>query len=100
MFFNAPGSPDPLKRAVYLFAATILGLLLSFIAHVLIEVNYLSFAFDRGRTVPFYGNCALSPALQIALSTLGLAGGFLLGRFWWRKIYIERAWAKKHSFQK
>ncbi len=37
MFFNAPGNPTKLKQAVYLIAATVLGVLLSFLAHAFIE---------------------------------------------------------------
>jgi len=97
MFFNAPGNPSPIKKAVYLSAAMILGLLLSFIAHALIEINYLSYALKRDWLVVFYGGCALPLALTIALLILGAVGGFFLGRFWWRKVYIERVWAKKYS---
>ncbi|MFH0955760.1 MAG: hypothetical protein V1801_00910 [Candidatus Falkowbacteria bacterium] len=96
MFFNAPGNPTSLKRRVYLFAATILGLLLSFIAHALIEIKYLRFALDNSWLVSFYNSCALPPVFSIALLVLGAVGGFFLGRFWWRKVYIERVWVKKY----
>jgi H+/Cl- antiporter ClcA len=100
MFFNTPKNPSRLKKAVYLSAATILGILLSFIVHAIIEVNYLSWAQSRGRAVAFYGGCALPPWLQAALLVLGALGGFWLGRFWWRKVYIERVWAKRYSSRK
>jgi hypothetical protein len=95
MFFKAPGRPTPLKKAIYLSAFIILGLLLSFIAHALIEINYLRWIFNQGRVAPFYGGCALMPWLQITLFGIGATGGFFLGRFCWRKLYIERVWAKK-----
>ncbi|MFA6306484.1 MAG: hypothetical protein WCV70_02230 [Patescibacteria group bacterium] len=100
MFFNAPGNPTNFKKAIYLFAATILGVLLSFIAHAVIEINYLNSVLSQGRTVRFYGNCALPPALSILLLILGAVGGFLLGRVWWRLVYIDRVWAKKYSSKK
>ena len=90
-----PENPSKLKRAVYLFASTILGVLLSFIAHGLIEINYLRQAESQGKIVPFYGSCTLKPELQIALLALGMIGGFFLGRFWWQKIYVERLRDKK-----
>jgi len=31
------------------------------------------------------------PAFRIALLALGVVGGFLLGRFWWRKVYDEKS---------
>lgn len=95
MFFNAPAQPTKLKHAVYLAAATVLGLLLSFLAHAFIEMEYLSWMAAQHKVVTFYGSCALPPALQAALWLAGAVGGFFLGRFWWRKVYIERAWAKR-----
>ncbi|MCX6741049.1 MAG: hypothetical protein NTY61_01480 [Candidatus Parcubacteria bacterium] len=95
MFFNTPGKPTRPKRTVYLSASVVLGLLLSIIAHALIEINYLHWALNHDRVVRFYGGCALHPALQVALLVLGAIGGFFLGRFWWRKIYIERVWENK-----
>jgi hypothetical protein len=97
MFLKAPGKPTKFKRAIYLSAAVILGILLSFIIHALIEINYLNWALSQGKVVEFYGSCALSPVLQISLWLLGAIGGFFLGRFWWRKIYIERFWEKKRN---
>jgi hypothetical protein len=49
----------------------------------------------RGEAVSFYGACALWPLLQIGLWLFGLLGGFFLGQFWWRKIYVERVWIKR-----
>lgn len=95
MFFRRPGKPTKLKQAVYLTAATILGVLLSFIMHALIEINYLRLAFERGLNVMFYNGCALPPILSLGLLLLGAVGGFLLGRFWWRWVYVDRIWAKK-----
>ncbi len=94
MFFNNPENPTKLKKSVYLFASTILGVLLSFIAHALIEINYLRWAEKHNYAVTFYGGCALPWALQIGLLLAGIVGGFLLGRWWWQKVYVERVWAK------
>lgn len=95
MIFNVPGKPTRLKKVVYLSAFIILGLLLSLIAHALIEINYLQWVLSRGRVVPFYGGCALPPALQVALWAFGAIGGFFIGYFCWQKVYIERSWEKK-----
>lgn len=92
MFLNRPTNSSSGKKAVYLLATTILGVLLSFIIHAFIEISYLSWAEKRGILVPFYGNCALPPVLQIGLLLLGIMGGFFLGRFWWRKVYVEKKW--------
>lgn len=95
MFFNGPGQPTKLKKVIYLITSTILGFFLSLIGHALIEINYLDWALSQGRLVHFYSGCALPPVLQAALWIIGGVGGFLLGHFWWRKVYIERVWAQK-----
>lgn len=81
-----------LKKVVYLFSATILGVLLSIIAHALIEISYLSWAYKHNYIVTFYGGCALPPVLQAALWVAGVVGGFLLGRWWWRMVYVDKVW--------
>jgi hypothetical protein len=95
MFFNTPGKATPLKKAVYLSASVILGLLLSFLMHTWIEIKYLELAAEQGRVVVFYGACALSPLLQGGLWLLGAIGGYFLGRWWWKIVYIDRVWEKR-----
>jgi hypothetical protein len=95
MYLNVPKNPSKLKKTVYLVASTILGVLLSFLAHALIEIKYLHWLENQSKAVTFYHGCAFLPVIQIAFVALGAVGGFFLGRFWWRKIYIERVWAKK-----
>lgn len=97
MFFDAPGKPTKLKKTIYLFATIILGLLLSIIAHAVIEINYLQRIIENREAAIFYGGCALSPWLRNALWILGVVGGYFLGQFWWRKVYVERVWVKRGS---
>ncbi len=89
MFFNAPGNPSRLKRVIYLSGATILGVILSFIAHAFIEIGYLRWAESHSLAVSFYNGCALLPTLQIALLVFGAIGGFLIGQKWWHIVYID-----------
>ncbi|HSR88932.1 MAG TPA: hypothetical protein VLK22_00840 [Candidatus Udaeobacter sp.] len=77
----------------------LLGALLSFIAHALIEINYLQWAQKNNYQVTFYGTCALYPVIQAALWILGTAGGFFLGNFWWRNVYVERVWIRDNKKQ-
>ncbi|MBI4709186.1 MAG: hypothetical protein HY764_03225 [Candidatus Portnoybacteria bacterium] len=100
MFLKNPGKSTKLKKAVYLVASTTLGLLLSFLAHAFIEIKYLRWMGEKGLVAPFYNGCALPPLLQITLLLFGVIGGFFLGRFWWRKIYIEKAWLKPRRHNK
>ena len=95
MFFKYPGPPTKLKKIIYLIASTILGFFLSLIAHALIEMNYINGVLSRGELVKFYGGCALLPIVQAVILILGLLSGYFVGRFWWKKIYIERVWWNK-----
>ena len=90
-----PKNPTKLKKAVYLFLSVILGLLLSFLAHTAIEMSYLYGSEKFGYSVSYYNNCFLPPVLQIAILLGGIVGGFLLGRWWWQKVYVERVWVNK-----
>ncbi|MDO8668464.1 MAG: hypothetical protein Q7K35_05260 [bacterium] len=95
MFFNTPGKPTKFKKAVYLMASIILGLMLSLIAHAIIEIKYLILADKLGLAVNFYYGCVLPIWLQISLWLVGVVGGYFLGSWWWRKLYVERVWEKK-----
>ena len=95
MFFITPGKPSKSKKILYLLAWAILGLLLSILAHALIEINYIAWSLKHGYIVQFYGNCALPVIIQIMLVVDGVAGGVWLGEFWWEKVYVKRLWAKK-----
>ena len=97
MFLKKPGQPTKLKKTIYLIASTILGFFLSLIAHALIEINYINEVLNRGGLVKFYGACALPPIVQAIILILGLLSGYFMGRFWWKKVYIERVWWNKDS---
>ena len=81
-----------LKKIIYLLLSVELGLILSFLIHALVEIIYLkntdSAAVDW-HSVLGKGACALPVWLQIGLLVLGIVGGYLLGRWWWRIVYIE-----------
>lgn len=85
----------PVKRRLYLAASTVVGILLFLLAHFGIEALYLRSASEEQRVVHWAWGCALHPAVQFTLLLLGPIGGFLLGRFWWRMLYIEHRWTKR-----
>lgn len=90
MFFNEPGEASSSKRAVYLIASTILGILLGAIVCGFFEIKYLSLAPD-----PFNDGYTRLQILQGIILILGATSGFFVGKFWWRKIYVEKVWIKK-----
>lgn len=87
------------KRAVYIILSMFFGLILSIIAHVISEVLYLRYA----ERITWYnhigsGSCALHPISFYGIFIIGLLGGYMLGRFWWRMVYIEkRHWHNKKN---
>lgn len=92
--FSKPGLPTLPKRIVYQMLVIILCSLLGLLLHAWIEMSYLSRAASAGRVVNFYGSCALTPALSAGIWILSIVGGYFLGRFWWRWLYVDRKWEK------
>lgn len=90
-----------MKKTIYILLATILGILLSTLAHSGIELWYLGWTERTGHDITWtlffgIGLCAFPPWLQYGLLILGAVGGFLLGRWWWRLVYVEgRHWRRK-----
>lgn len=93
MFFRARPNPTKSKHVIYLASATLLGVLLSVIVHVIVEAIYLQWADQANKIVTWYGGCSLHPVIQVGLVVLGAVGGFFLGRMWWQYVYIDRRWA-------
>ena len=76
-------------NVVYMTSAVFGGLVLSFIAHALIEMAYLRWIEGEGLVAPFYGGCTLTPQIQIGLWVAGAVGGYLFGRWGWRRVYTR-----------
>ena len=90
-----------MKRTVYITAWIILGLVLSFIGHALIEMSYINYALGHGITPVNHtafglGYCALPIWLQSLLIVLGITGGITAGNYFWRIIYVEKRRRFKH----
>ena len=81
-----------IKKTIYIISTMFLGLLLSFLAHAGIEIWYINRLLAAGRppqASSLTHSCFLPASLQIILLLAGLIGGYLLGRMWWRIIYVE-----------
>ncbi len=83
-----------MKKNIYIFLWIILGFLLSMLAHAWAEIWYINNLLSHGSApVDFstFGHyCALPFWVQYSLLLVGLIGGFLAGKFFWRVVYIER----------
>jgi hypothetical protein len=81
------------KKIIYIALTMILGLILSFIFHAVIEIFYIDHLLGKGISPQpslLTHQCYLPSSLQIILLLAGLLGGFFLGRTWWRIVYVER----------
>lgn len=88
-----PGPQPAWKRPLYLVLTTLLGLIISYGLHAVIEMWYLHWAETSSATIVWtaaLGMCSLPLWVQYTLPILGLVGGFVIGRVWWRIVYIER----------
>lgn len=81
-----------MKKTIYILLTAFLGLLLSFIAHGIIEMIYLSWAQKNNVPVKWVtvlggGLCSLPIWLIYLLPILGIIFGVALGFYWWKKVY-------------
>ena len=89
------------KEFTYLLAATFLGVLLSFLVHALIEMPVIWLltsnfeTFSLGLTWSQW--YTVHTVFGIVLFLVGIIGGFQLGRYWWRILYIEQRYNKKRG---
>ncbi len=100
MFHTTPPTPTKNKKVVYILSWVVLGLLLSLLVNVFIELKYFDWvqnnqwAQENSQTISSYELSPLNPVLRIGLFVAGALFGFWQGKFWWRKVYIEQTWWK------
>jgi hypothetical protein len=80
-----------MKRKIYIALFVLLGLLLQFLLHALIEIWYINLLL---KDFPKYGLglnwnqwLMIHHALSLILVAVGAVWGFYEGRFWWRHLY-------------
>ncbi|OGF82270.1 hypothetical protein A3B18_02925 [Candidatus Giovannonibacteria bacterium RIFCSPLOWO2_01_FULL_46_13] len=78
-----------MKRIFYIFSFTVLGILLQFLAHALLEIWYLN------RYTPFDGWYTFHTIAGVVLLVAGAALGFWAGVHFWRVIYVERRYFRR-----
>lgn len=84
-----------MKKKIYILATIVLTLELSFLVHSLIESWYIKTSLAKGVMLAntyFLGKlyCVLPGWLQYGLLAVAIIGGYYLGQFWWKMIYIEK----------
>jgi hypothetical protein len=82
------------KRVIYISLFTLLGIILSFLAHALLEIpiiNLLVKDFERyGLGLTWQQWYVIHQVGSIFLLILGIIVGFTQGKYWWRIIYIDK----------
>jgi len=80
-----------MKKLIYISLFTVLGIVLQFLVHELVEIWYinlligdfpkysLGFSWENWFLIHYVGT--------IVLLVAGALFGFFQGKFWWRKIY-------------
>lgn len=82
------------KKTIYLTASIFLGILISIILHAALEIAYINIKLGRGEDFIFYGACSLHLGIQITIFTSGVIFGYLFGRYWWKRIYVEKVFER------
>lgn len=78
-----------MKRIFYISCFTLLGILVQFLAHALLEIWYLN------RYTPFDGWYTFHSVASAILFIAGAASGYWAGVHFWRVIYIEKRYFRK-----
>jgi hypothetical protein len=88
------GYRKDMKKIIYITAFTILGALVSFLVHAVIEIPiiYLLVSdFNKwGLGLSWESWFFIHTIFSIALLLLGIIFGFTQGRHWWRIIYLNK----------
>ena len=80
-----------IKRFVYIFLWVVLGIIISTIIHALIEIPVLKYLvsglnWSQWQIIHDIGS--------VILFVLGILGGCLAGKYWWRIIYFDKKFKK------
>ena len=88
-----------MKKIIYITAFTVLGVLVQFLLHALIEVWYIELlvrdfpAFGLGLSWDAW--FVIHAVLTVFFLIGGASVGYFSGRKWWRIIYIEQRYKNK-----
>jgi len=82
-----------MKRLVYYAFSIVLGVLLSFVIHALVEQMYIALLLANFARWSFGLSwdtlLALHHFFSLALLVTGVFGGYFLGVYWWKLVYIQ-----------
>lgn len=80
-----------MKKVIYVFLFTLLGVLLQFFIHAVVEIGYINLLLTNyevfGLGLSFATWFTIHNIFAIILLFLGILFGFKQGLYWWKKIY-------------
>ncbi|HEY4477346.1 MAG TPA: hypothetical protein VJB56_01850 [Candidatus Paceibacterota bacterium] len=88
---------ENIKRDAYLFFSIVLGFLLSFLVHAVVEIWYIGRLVDNFEIYSFGLSWSawffVHDVASVILALLGVVGGYAVGKRWWQIVYVEnRHW--------
>ncbi len=87
------------KRVIYVTAFTILGVLFQFLIHGLVETWYVNLLVKDyaayGLGLSWNDWYLIHDIIAIVLALTGLVAGPIMGRYWWKQIYVLKRWSWK-----
>lgn len=86
-----------MKKKLYVALFTFLGILLSYIAHAVIEISAIILLADGRRSfaLPWETWMRIHGIGSVLLLVLGIWFGYTQGKKWWRIIYVEKRFRKE-----
>ena len=91
-----------MKKIIYLILFTILGVLLGFLVHAILEIWYIRLLLSNyeryGLGLTFDTWFTIHTYFSVITFVGGLLFGYFSGKKWWRVLYVEkkfRKWLKK-----
>jgi len=83
-----------MKKVIYITAFTILGVLLQFFIHIVVEIFYINLLIIDFETYGLGLSWSTWFTIHIigafTLFTIGTVLGFQQGKYWWKKLYVDR----------
>ena len=87
-----------MKRKFYIAAFVFLGILLQFLIHAWIEIWYIDLLLTDFQKYGFGLSWEswemIHHGLSVVLLLSGGIFGFWQGKYWWKRIYVERVFKK------
>lgn len=80
-----------MKKILYIFTFTVLGILVQFLIHSIVEIIYISLLVTKfeifGLGLTFAAWFTIHNIFTVVLFVLGAGLGYRQGTYWWKRLY-------------